>query len=185
MVYRLIIFTIRREAKKHFRALDGKESKTFIWGYIGSVSIKFAIVNEEMELLYSTWERTQGSPIQSLQKGFVSLQKNFREDIPAIKAVGTTGSARYLVKSLIGADIAKTEILSHAIAASHYMPEVRTILEIGGQDSKLILMREGIITDFTMNSICAAGTGSFLDHQAHRLGTIEEFGGICRLVQTV
>ncbi|MFA5644909.1 MAG: acyl-CoA dehydratase activase [Candidatus Ratteibacteria bacterium] len=144
---------------------------------IGSVSIKFAIVNEEMELLYSTWERTQGSPIQSVQKGFVSLQKNFREDIPAIKAVGTTGSARYLVKSLIGADIAKTEILSHAIAASHYMPEVRTILEIGGQDSKLILMREGIITDFTMNSICAAGTGSFLDHQAHRLGIpIEEFG---------
>lgn len=144
---------------------------------IGSVSIKFAVVNEKMELVYSTWERTQGSPIQAVQKGFDKLRKSFKGQNPEIQAVGTTGSARYLVKSLVGADIAKTEILSHATAASYYIPGIRTILEIGGQDSKLILMRDGIITDFTMNSICAAGTGSFLDHQAQRLGIpIEEFG---------
>ncbi len=149
---------------------------------VGSVSIKFAVVNENMELVYSTCERTQGSPIQSVQKGFMTLRKTFGSRTPRIKAVGTTGSARYLVKSLVGADIAKTEILSHAIASSHYIPKVKTILEIGGQDSKLILMRDGIITDFTMNSICAAGTGSFLDHQAHRLGIpIEEFGDYAAL----
>jgi len=144
---------------------------------VGSVSTKFAVVNQDMKLVYATWARTQGSPIQSVQKGFFNLRQALGGKESFIKAVGTTGSARYLIKSLVKADLAKTEIISHAIAASYYNPGVRTILEIGGQDSKLILMRDGIITDFTMNSICAAGTGSFLDHQAHRLGIpIEEFG---------
>ncbi|MFX1289126.1 MAG: acyl-CoA dehydratase activase, partial [Promethearchaeota archaeon] len=72
---------------------------------------------------------------------------------------------------------AKTEIIAHAVAAQTLYPDVRTILEIGGQDSKIILLRDGIIVDFAMNSVCAAGTGSFLDHQAARLGIpIEEFG---------
>ena len=156
----------------------GKGSGNLYLGIdVGSVSTKFAIINETMELMYATWARTQGSPIQSVQQGFNILKKSFGAKEPLIKAVGTTGSARYLVKSIIRADLAKTEIISHAVAASYYYPDVRTILEIGGQDSKLILLRDGIITDFTMNSICAAGTGSFLDHQASRLGIpIEEFG---------
>ncbi|MHC1591116.1 MAG: acyl-CoA dehydratase activase [Candidatus Helarchaeales archaeon] len=145
---------------------------------VGSVSTKFAVLNENMELIYGTWSRSQGSPIKSVQDGFNQMRMNlpkFVED--KIVAVGTTGSARYLTKALVGADIAKTEIISHAVAASYYIPGVRTILEIGGQDSKVILLKDGIITDFAMNSICAAGTGSFLDHQATRLGIpIQEFG---------
>jgi len=95
-----------------------------------------------------------------------------------ICACGTTGSARYLTKAVIGGDIAKTEIIAHAVGAQSEYPDVRTILEIGGQDSKIIILRDGIIVDFAMNSICAAGTGSFLDHQASRLGIpIEDFGG--------
>ncbi|MBD3229561.1 MAG: 2-hydroxyglutaryl-CoA dehydratase [Candidatus Lokiarchaeota archaeon] len=147
---------------------------------VGSVSTKFAIINENMELLYSTWARSQGSPIHSVQDGFKNMRDAFDNsaDLESqIKAVGTTGSARYLTKALVGGDIAKTEIIAHGVAASYFVPGVRTILEIGGQDSKVILMENGIITDFAMNSICAAGTGSFLDHQAHRLGIpIEEFG---------
>ena len=77
----------------------------------------------------------------------------------------------------MGGDLAKTEIIAHAVATQSLFPDVRTILEIGGQDSKIILLRDGIIIDFAMNSVCAAGTGSFLDHQAARLGLpIEEFG---------
>ncbi|HEX21696.1 MAG TPA: 2-hydroxyglutaryl-CoA dehydratase, partial [Actinobacteria bacterium] len=69
------------------------------------------------------------------------------------------------------------EITAHAVAAGHVAPEVRTVLEIGGQDSKIILLKDGIVVDFAMNSVCAAGTGSFLDHQSARLGIpIEEFG---------
>jgi predicted CoA-substrate-specific enzyme activase len=94
-----------------------------------------------------------------------------------IRACGTTGSARYLTKAVVGGDLAKTEIIAHAVATQSMFPGVRTILEIGGQDSKIILLREGIIVDFAMNSVCAAGTGSFLDHQAARLGIpIKKFG---------
>ncbi|MHA1231141.1 MAG: acyl-CoA dehydratase activase [Candidatus Helarchaeota archaeon] len=144
---------------------------------VGSVSTKFAIIDDDMNLIYSTWARSHGSPIKSVQDGFKQMRENFMDYESQIRAVGTTGSARYLVKALVGGDIAKTEIIAHAVAASYYVPGVRTILEIGGQDSKVILLNDGIITDFAMNSICAAGTGSFLDHQAHRLGIpIEQFG---------
>ena len=86
-------------------------------------------------------------------------------------------SARYLIKAVMGADVAKTEIIAHAVASTTLIPDVNTILEIGGQDSKIIILRNGIVADFAMNSVCAAGTGSFLDHQATRLGIpIEDFG---------
>ncbi|MHA1269078.1 MAG: acyl-CoA dehydratase activase [Candidatus Helarchaeota archaeon] len=152
---------------------------------VGSVSTKFAIINDNMDLIYSTWARSHGSPIKSVQNGFKQMQDSLYEYEPQIRAVGTTGSARYLTKALVGGDIAKTEIIAHAVAASYYVPGVRTILEIGGQDSKVILLNDGIITDFAMNSICAAGTGSFLDHQAHRLGIpIEEFGDYAKKSKT-
>jgi len=90
--------------------------------------------------------------------------------------VATTGSARYLAGVIVGADLVKNEITSHAVATLQYIPQVQTIIEIGGQDSKIIIIRDGIVTDFGMNTVCAAGTGSFLDHQAARLNmSIEEF----------
>jgi predicted CoA-substrate-specific enzyme activase len=69
---------------------------------------------------------------------------------------------------IVGADLVKNEITAHAVAALHYFPEVQTIMEIGGQDSKMTIVRDGIVVDFAMNTVCAAGTGSFLDHQALR-----------------
>jgi len=76
-----------------------------------------------------------------------------------------------------GADTIKNEITAHAVGALHFVPDVQTIVEIGGQDSKIIILRDGVVTDFGMNTVCAAGTGSFLDHQALRLNiSIEEFG---------
>ena len=78
---------------------------------------------------------------------------------------------------IVGADVVKNEITCHAVAASKVVPGVRTIIEIGGQDSKIIILRHGVVTDFAMNTVCAAGTGSFLDQQASRLLIpIEEFG---------
>jgi len=148
---------------------------------IGSVSIKILLLDEQENILERLWLRNQGSPIESSKKGLTQLKKKLEErgilEKIRIIGVGTTGSARYLIKSVVGGDIAKTEIIAHAVAASHYYPEVRTILEIGGQDSKIIILRDGIVADFAMNSVCAAGTGSFLDHQATRLGIpIEKFG---------
>ncbi|HZD60111.1 MAG TPA: acyl-CoA dehydratase activase [Anaerolineae bacterium] len=134
-------------------------------------------MDEHGSVISLIYRRTQGQPISAVQEGLKELQKNLPSDIE-IAGVGTTGSARYLSGVIVGADIIKNEITAHAIAASHVAPQVRTVLEIGGQDSKIILLRDGIVVDFAMNTVCAAGTGSFLDHQASRLGIpIEEFGG--------
>jgi len=148
---------------------------------IGSVSCKFVLMDSDGNILSSVFLRNRGSPIDSAKAGMAELRENIEKSENlheyAIRCCGTTGSARYLTKAIVGADLAKTEIIAHAVAAQTIYPDVRTILEIGGQDSKIILLRDGIIIDFAMNSICAAGTGSFLDHQAARLGIdIENFG---------
>jgi predicted CoA-substrate-specific enzyme activase len=103
-----------------------------------------------------------------VQQGLKLIRQLLPEDAD-ISGVATTGSARYLTGAIIGADMVKNEITSQATAALHYTPEVQTVIEIGGQDSKIIIIRDGVVTDFGMNTVCAAGTGSFLDHQAQRL----------------
>jgi hypothetical protein len=91
----------------------------------------------------------------------------------------TCGSGRQLASVLLGADVVKNEITTHAIAAMLLVPRVQTVIEIGGQDSKVTIIRDGVVVDFGMNTICAAGTGSFLDQQAGRLGIpIEQLGDI-------
>lgn len=160
---------------------NGKKQDVFMGIDIGSVSLKIVLIDEKGEILEKLWLRNQGSPIESSKKGIQELKTKLETDglfdKINIKGVGTTGSARYLIKSVVGGDIAKTEIIAHAVASSTAFPDVKTILEIGGQDSKIIILRDGIVSDFAMNSVCAAGTGSFLDHQATRLGIpIEEFG---------
>lgn len=159
-----------------------KEKKDCFLGIdIGSVSCKFVLMDTDGKVLTSVFLRNEGSPIDSAKVGMSELRNKIEEKPElknyAIRCCGTTGSARYLTKAVVGGDLAKTEIIAHAVAAQSMYPDVRTILEIGGQDSKIIILRDGIIVDFAMNSVCAAGTGSFLDHQAARLGIpIEDFG---------
>ena len=135
---------------------------------VGSVTTKFAALNEDDELLTSIYLPTQGKPIEMVQQGLSQIKQQLPKDID-ISGVATTGSARYLAGVIVGADLVKNEITSHAVGALHYFPQGQTVIEIGGQDSKLIIIRDGIVTDFGMNTVCAAGTGSFLDHQALRL----------------
>jgi len=143
---------------------------------VGSVTTKVALVDEKGKYVDSYMLRTAGKPVMAVQTG---LRELFKQAICEydVQGAGTTGSGRNLAGALVGADIIKNEITAHAVAASTYIPGVQTILEIGGQDSKIILLRDGIVTDFAMNTVCAAGTGSFLDQQANRLNVpIEEFG---------
>lgn len=143
---------------------------------VGSVSTNLVVLDEEGEVVASVYHRTRGNPIRAVQEGMRLLGQQVPPGTE-IRAAGTTGSARYLSGVIVGADIVKNEITAHAVAAMHIIPEVRTVLEIGGQDSKIILLQDGVVVDFAMNTVCAAGTGSFLDHQAARLGIpIEEFG---------
>lgn len=143
---------------------------------VGSVTTKLALVDETGKYVDSVMLKTAGTPVKAVQTGLEKLYEKRITDYE-VMGVGTTGSGRALAGSLVGADVVKNEITAHAVAASIIVPGVQTILEIGGQDSKIIIMRDGIVTDFAMNTVCAAGTGSFLDHQAQRLNVpIEEFG---------
>ncbi len=142
---------------------------------VGSVSTNFVLINDEGEIVDKLYLRTSGQPIRSIKQGMRVFAEKYADQ--RINGVGTTGSARQLAGVMIGADIIKNEITAHAVAALKLVPDVRTILEIGGQDSKMIVINNGIVTDFAMNTVCAAGTGSFLDRQAARLDIpISEFG---------
>ena len=142
---------------------------------MGSVSTKLVLINGEREVVFQTYLRTEGGPIQAIQQAFRQLAE---AGSWTIAGIGSTGSGRRLAGVMVGADAIKNEITAHGVAAAHVEPRVQTVIDIGGQDSKLIIIRDGVCVGFNMNTICAAGTGSFLDHQASRLGIpIEEFGG--------
>lgn len=145
---------------------------------VGSVTTKLALVDENGKFVDSYMIRTSGRPVAAVQTGMRKILEKALCEYNVL-GVGTTGSGRNLAGALVGADIIKNEITAHAVAASTYVPGVQTILEIGGQDSKIIILRDGIVTDFAMNTVCAAGTGSFLDQQASRLNVpIENFGEV-------
>ncbi len=149
--------------------------KVFLGVDVGSVSTDFSLIDKEGNLIEKIYLRTAGQPIKIIKKGLDEIAKTYPEI--EVMGAGTTGSGRELTGVMIGADAIKNEITAHAVAASYLIPDVRTVMEIGGQDSKIIIIRDGVAIDFAMNSVCAAGTGSFLDQQAARLGIpIEEFG---------
>ena len=148
--------------------------KTCLGIDVGSVTTKFAVLDENDDLVTNLYLPTQGKPIEMVQQGLKQIKQQLSNG-DDICGVATTGSARYLAGVIVGADLVKNEITSQAVAALQYIPQVQTVIEIGGQDSKIIIIRDGVVTDFGMNTVCAAGTGSFLDHQALRLNmNIEE-----------
>jgi len=158
--------------------------KAYLGIDVGSVSINIVILDEVGEVITGLYLRTQGRPIEVIQEGLKQTANYLPADLE-IAGVGTTGSGRYLAGVMVGADVIKNEITAHAVAASMIIPDVQTVLEIGGQDSKIIILRDGIVTDFAMNTVCAAGTGSFLDQQASRLNIpIDQFGGLALRSET-
>ncbi len=145
---------------------------------VGSVSTNVIAIDENYDVLYTSYIKTNGQPLESVKKGLDQLRESLDYEVE-VKAVGTTGSGRQLAGAMVGADIIKNEISAHATATVNFVPNVQTIFEIGGQDSKIIIIRNGIIVDFAMNTVCAAGTGSFLEHQSARLGIpIQQFGAM-------
>jgi predicted CoA-substrate-specific enzyme activase len=141
---------------------------------IGSVSTNFAVTDWDGNLLKEIYVGTQGRPVQVVTDGLKELWDEFGDTI-SIRGVGTTGSGRELIGELVGADTVQDEITAHKtgstfISRRYFDASVDTIFEIGGQDSKFIGLENGVVTDFAMNDACAAGTGSFLEEQAERLG---------------
>lgn len=144
---------------------------------IGSISTKGVIIDEENNIITKAYLWTKGNPIQAVK----DLLKELKKECQNIKIVGlgTTGSARKLIGTILGANIIKNEITAHVYGTLSKHRDIKTIIEIGGQDSKIILIENKIITDYAMNTLCAAGTGAFLSSQAKRLDVdIKDLGKI-------
>ena len=152
--------------------------KFYIGIDVGSVSTNVVAVDHNFNVLSKQYIRTSGQPIESVKQGLECLWEEFKSEAKVL-GVGATGSGRQLTGIMVGADVVKNEITAHATATITYFPEARTIFEIGGQDSKIIILKNGMVVDFAMNTVCAAGTGSFLEHQSERLKVkIEDFGDL-------
>ena len=144
---------------------------------VGSISTKGVIIDKNNAILSSRYIWTQGDPIGAVKNLVGLLEEQFDKERYQVVATGATGSARKLVGVILGATMVKNEITAHAVGTTTFYPDVRTILEIGGQDSKIILVENGVAVDYAMNTLCAAGTGAFLSSQAKRLGIeVEEIG---------
>ncbi|MBM4034465.1 MAG: CoA activase [Planctomycetes bacterium] len=144
---------------------------------VGSISTNVVVLSEDGKVLARRYLMTAGRPIEAVVRGLKEVGDEVGQRV-TVKGCCTTGSGRYLTGDFIGADVVKNEITAHATAAAWVNPDVDTMFEIGGQDSKYVRLENGAIVDFTMNKVCAAGTGSFLEEQAERLGVkiIDEFG---------
>ena len=141
---------------------------------IGSVSTNVVVLSAQGEMIHEVYLRTAGRPIEAVQHGLNEVARELGDRI-VIEGVGTTGSGRELIAELVGADTVNDEITAHKTGAWHVSQTlggepVDTIFEIGGQDSKFISIENGVVVDFAMNEACAAGTGSFLEEQAEKLG---------------
>jgi predicted CoA-substrate-specific enzyme activase len=152
----------------------GEQVDAYLGIDIGSVSTNLVVTDQEGNLIKEIYLFTEGRPIEVVARGLKEIEAELGPRL-RIRGVGTTGSGRELIGELVGADTVNDEITAHKTGAMHVcinmgMEPVDTIFEIGGQDSKFIRIDKGVVVDFTMNEACAAGTGSFLQEQAEKLG---------------
>ena len=136
---------------------------------IGSISTKGVIIDEYDNIIASSYLYTEGNPIRAVKDVVRNMRSEINLNDYQVVSVGTTGSARKLIGTMLGANTVKNEITAHAVGTIRLYPDVRTIFEIGGQDSKITLVNNGIVTDYAMNTLCAAGTGAFISSLAKRL----------------
>ena len=162
--------------------------KYFLGLDLGSVSLDCVILNDEKEIIYQSYRRTNGRPVQAAAELFAEMLQTCGNI--EFSGVCVTGSGKELIASQLSFDVTN-EIIAHATAAWTLYPGTKYIIEIGGQDSKFITIGTDSIgrhylKDHAFNELCAAGTGAFLDQQAQRLGlTTEELGNIAFAAKNV
>ena len=140
---------------------------------VGSTTVKVVVLDRSGELLADTYLRANGQPRGALLRALEAVTPPL--DLDRLAGVGLTGSGGAAVAELIGG-LHMNELIAQTRAVTEFHPTARTVIEMGGQDSKLLILErdpasgEVLLVDFVMNALCAAGTGSFLDQQAERLG---------------
>ncbi|HIC91407.1 MAG TPA: CoA activase [Syntrophaceae bacterium] len=175
----LVLTSRKAGSQNHTFVYSGEKIDCYLGVDVGSISTNVVLINKDGDLVAKCYLMTQGKPLEAVKQGLRMIEGQVGDTVNILGA-GTTGSGRYLTADFIGADIVKNEITAQAAAAASIDPKVDTVFEIGGQDSKYILLENGAVVDFQMNKVCAAGTGSFLEEQAESLGISikEEFGNL-------
>ncbi|MEW6034758.1 MAG: acyl-CoA dehydratase activase [Chloroflexota bacterium] len=146
---------------------------------VGSTSTKGVILDEDGNVIAKNYLMTAGRPVDAVKQVFSNLMADLGDNA-RVAGVGVTGSGRYLIGGVIGADLIRNEITAQTRAAAEINPQA-DIIEIGGQDSKLVIKRNGVVVDYQMNKACAAGTGSFIDELAEMMGISVKNGEFARL----
>ena len=130
------------------------------------------MLSEDKKVLVKCYQLSKGNPIEDTMDMFANLQQQVEEQGATLEVlgVGTTGYAKDILKDVIGADVALVETVAHTEAGLHFYPGTDVIVDVGGQDIKVIILRNGQVKDFKLNTQCSAGNGYFLQSTAAGFG---------------
>ena len=170
------------ETPTELRPRPGRAHSNAMSGYLGldagSISINTAVIDEAGVVLETDYTLTEGDVVNNIKKSILNLFARLPKNMQ-IRGTGVTGSGHEIAMAMLNADIYETELDAHAEAAVHLVPGAQVVFDIGGQDSKVMYIRDGQLDEAGMNKKCGAGTGAFLDAQAARLGIpIDTFGTV-------
>ncbi len=142
---------------------------------VGSTTTKAVVLGQNGELLYSSYNNNEGSPLNKTLEILKELYILINKDTRIAKAT-VTGYGEGLIKAALGIDIGEIETICHFRGAKEFMPNVEFILDIGGQDMKALMIKDGIINNILLNEACSSGCGSFIEGFSKSLGiSIDEF----------
>lgn len=147
----------------------------------GSTSTKIVLIDENKRIVEKDYILSAGNPIMDVKKLFKRIKKRLDEKgvFLNVKGVGVTGYAKDMIKSVLGVDIAVVETVAHAVSAQNFFKNIDVIIDVGGQDIKVIFMSNGRVKDFKLNTQCSAGNGYFLQTTGERFGySVEQYARI-------
>lgn len=143
------------------------EGPLFVGCDFGSTTAKAVVLSEDKELLYSSYVQSKGNPIEDAKALFRDIRAGGVEEVAAL---ALTGYGKDLLRGILGADVGVVETVAHAGSALHVFPDADVICDVGGTDVKIMILRQGTVSDFRLNSQCSSGNGAFLQGVAERYG---------------
>jgi len=172
-------YSVRPFKPKEFKR--GEVVRAFLGIDGGSTSTKAVLIDEKGELLATAYTLSKGNPLEDLKKIVKELKGKVEKNGAHLEvlAVGATGYAKEMLKETVGADVAVVETVAHTISALHFFKDIDVIVDVGGQDIKVMILKDGEVKDFKLNTQCSAGNGYFLQSTAERFGyKVSEFAEV-------
>jgi predicted CoA-substrate-specific enzyme activase len=157
----------RRSPAAHVASGKPLAGPLFVGCDFGSTTAKAVVLSPEKELLYTAYAQSKGNPLHDAQALFRDLHA---AGVKQIAALALTGYGKDLLTGILGADLGVVETVAHAKSALHVFPDADVICDVGGTDVKIMLLRQGTVADFRLNSQCSSGNGAFLQGVAERYG---------------